>query len=82
MRFKKWHDCKDAGGRATQEQLPRTAVFHSEAARRARHMDVPSAFRLAPPNKMKNPAYRKIGGVFHFLLQIIRGIVHKARFKK
>jgi hypothetical protein len=31
---------------------------------------------------MKNPAYRKIGGVFHFLLQIIGGIVLKARFTK
>jgi hypothetical protein len=45
MRFTKRHDCMDAGGRATQEQLPGIAVLHSEAARRARHMDVPSASR-------------------------------------
>ena len=38
--------------------------------------------RLAPPNKIKNPAYLAIGGVFYFLLQIICGIVLKARFTK
>ena len=38
------HDCRDAGGRATQEQLPRTAREDVDAgdARRVRAMEGPN----------------------------------------
>ena len=51
------HDCRDAGGRATQEQLPRTAREDVDAgdARRARAKEGPSQslpLRLIqPPSK-------------------------------